>query len=647
MNKNNNLTGYPTIDKPWLKYYDEEFLKKELPKMGIYDYMKSQSIPYKNNTAISYFGNEIIYDELYHNIDNASRVLSELGIKKDDRIMYLMPNIPETAYLMYGGAQIGAISDYIDPRPDSIDLNVSAKKVLSLIIEEKIDFIVALDQCYLGMLKPIENELKELGIKNIILVSAKDSMNLRSTINYLNEIRTFNGMKALKAGLEKTKHMSELLKNARESSVLELLNYSDLNRECRNMGINYSEYTPNKIDVIVHTSGTSGAMPKPIPLTNDNLNAYVHQTYGANMPMEVGDRALQMLPYFAAFGVVDVVHAGLCHGNNLIQIPEFSPANFGKLISKYKPQTVIGTPTWFLSMTEDKTLAKKDLSFLKMITYGGDSMEVSDEARINEFLKLHNCKSVLTKGHGMSETCGCASYATGKYNKLGSMGVPMPNTVYGVVDPETKEMIKFKENDEFIEGELIISSEVVTPGVLDDKVIVPHVQYDGKDYILTKDIVKMDRNGIMYFLARSDRTFMRYDGFKVKPYEIENVIKKDKNIKYCVISPYVDSEKYGNMILANIVLNEELSTEEEKIAYVKKIINEAFITNPEVSSRQIPSKFKFRSEMPLTRNGKVDFKALINEGLTGEKISVILEETNISIGEIQVISEAKKKVLKR
>ena len=647
MKKSNNLTGYPIVDKPWLKYYDEEFLKHEMPKMGIYEYMKKQSSPYKNKTAISYFGTEIIYDELYSHIDNASRVLSELGVKKDDRIMYLMPNIPETAYLMYGGAQIGAVADYIDPRPDSIDLKISAKKVLSLIIEEKIDFIVALDQCYLGMIKPIENELKELGIRNIILVSAKDSMNLKSTINYLNEIRSFNGMKALKASLEKTKYISELLKSARESSVLELINYVDAVRNCKNIPIGQIEYTPNKIDIIVHTSGTSGAMPKPIPLTNDNLNAYVHQTYGANMPMEAGDRALQMLPYFAAFGVVDVVHAGLCHGNNLIQIPEFSPENFGKLISKYKPQTVIGAPTWFLSMTEDKTLKGKDLSFLKMITYGGDSMEVSDETRINEFLKLHNCQSVLTKGHGMSETCGCASYATGEYNKLGSIGIPMPNTIYGVVDPETKELIKFKDNDEFIEGELIISSEVVTPGILDNKVIVPHVKYDGRDYILTRDIVKMDRNGIMYFMSRSDRSFTRYDGFKVKPYEIENIIKRDKNIKHCVISPYIDEEKYGNMILATIVLNGELLTEEEKISYVKKIIDESFIFNPEVSSRQIPSKFKFRSELPLTRNGKVDFKAIINEGLTGEEITVILEETNISIGNIQIISVPKKKVLKK
>lgn len=650
MNKEEKLlTGYPHIDKPWMKWYDSEFFNKEMPKMGIYDYMKNKTLPYKNNTAISYFGKEIIYDELYNNIDNASRVLSQLGVAQNDRIMYLMPNIPETAYLMYGGSQIGAISDYIDPRPDSVDLNVSAKKVLSLIIEEKIDYIIALDQCYLGMLKPIESELKNLGIKNIILVSAKDSMNLKSTINYLNETRQFNGLKNLKLQLEKTKRMSELLKNAKQNSQLELLNYSELVSDCKNLGINMVDYIPNKTDIIVHTSGTSSSMPKPIPLTNDNLNAYAHQTFGANMTMEVGDKALHVLPYFAAFGVVDVVHAGLCHGNNLIQVPEFSPSNLGNLISKYKPQTVIGTPTWFLSMIDDKKLQKSNLSFLKMITYGGDSMEIADEIKINEFLKSHGCNSILTKGHGMSETCGCASYAIGEYNKPGSIGIPMPNTIYAIVNPETKELIKFDDDMDYIEGELIISSDTVTPGILDNKVIVPHVRYDGKDYILTRDIVKMDRNGIMYFLSRSDRSFTRYDGFKIKPYEIENVIKTDKNIKYCVISPYNDLEKYGNMPLANIVLNEELMSEEAKVEYVRKIINELFISNPSVSSRQIPSKFKFRTDMPITKNGKINYNALVSEGITGDEVSVELEETNISIGSIKVIPPLnnKKKVLKK
>lgn len=644
-------TGYPHIDKPWLKYYDSEFLSKELPKMGIYDYMKSNTTQYADNTAISYFGTNITYAELYENIDNASRVLRSLGVEKDDRIMYLMPNIPETAYLMYGGSQIGAISDYVDPRPDSVDMTISAKKILNLFKTEKAKYIVALDQCYLAMLKPIENELRELGLENIVIVSASDSMGLLSKINYMSEITNFYGLSQLKQKLASMKKISSLVEEARSKSYIKVIDYKELVKDCKYTQINPITYVEGKIDLIVHTSGTSSPMPKPIPLTNDNLNSYVHQTFGGNMTMTVGDKALHMLPYFAAFGVVDVTHAGLCHGNNLIQIPEFAPAVFGKLIMKYKPQTIIGTPTWFLNLLKDPSLTNADLSFLKMITYGGDSMEIQDEIRINEFLKAHNCTHKITKGHGMSETCGCASYAINEYNVLGSMGVPMPNTTYALVNPETKELLRFNDEQEELEGELIISSPVVTPGILDDKVIVPHAEYDGLDFIYTRDIAKMNRDGLMTFLSRSDRSFTRFDGFKVKPYELENLLKEDDNIKNCIISPYFDEENFGNMIMATIVLNDETELDEEqKVQIVENLVNKYFIQNPNVSTRQIPKKFKFKSALPLTPNGKVNFNGLIEEGLTGEEITVELEETNISVGEIRVFSskqDAKKRVLKK
>lgn len=636
--KEQNLTGYPHIDKPWEKQYDEKFLKQPLPQMNIYDYMKKLSSSQGDLTAITYFGNEISYNELYENIDNASKVLRGIGVSDNDRIMKLMPNIPETAYLLYGGTQIGAVSDYVDPRPDSVDLKVSSKKILSMFEEEKVKYIVALDQCYLGMLKPIENELKELGVDNIIIVSASDSMNLKSKMNYLTEVASFNGIKNLKLNLKKMQRMTELMKEAEKSSRIDLLRYSELVKDCKSISIDPIEYRPNNLNAIVHTSGTSGTKPKPIPLTNDNLNAYVHQTFGANMSMEPGDKALHVLPYFAAFGLVDVVHAGLCHNNNLIQVPEFSPSNLGKLIMKYKPQTVIGTPTWFLSIINDPMLKNADLSFLRMVTYGGDSMEEEDEIKVNKFLRSHNCPCLLTKGHGMSETCGCASYAIGEYNKLNSVGIPMPNTIYAVVDPETKKLIKFEEEKDYIEGELIISSEAVTPGILDGKVIVPRVEYDGMDFIYTKDIIRMYKDGSMTFLSRSDRSFTRYDGFKVKPYEIENVIKKFDNIKYCVVSPYTDEEKFGNMPIAHIVLDSDIElTVQEKVKFIEELIKVCFINNENVSTRQIPSKFKFRDSMPITANGKVNYNELINEGVVGDEIDVILEETNISVGDIKVL----------
>jgi len=641
-------TGYPHKDKMWLKYYDSEFLKRKNPCAGIYDYMKAKTKNIQDYTALSYFGKKVLYGELYENIDYASRALTALGVKKNDRIMYLMPNIPETAYLMYGTTQIGAVADYVDPRPDSVDLKISAKKILDLFVEEKSNYIIALDQCYLAMIKPIEKELKELGIENIVVVSASDSMDLKATANYMLETANFEGLKGLKNKLANMKKMDELIKEARKDSIIKVIDYRNLVRDSRYIKFEKMRYEPNKLDLIVHTSGTSSPKPKAIPLTNDNLNSYVHQTFGANMVMNEGDKALHMLPYFAAYGVVDVTHAGLCHGNNLIQIPEFSPANLGKLIKKYKPQTIIGTPTWFLNLMKDKNIKNVDLEFLKMITYGGDTMEYQDEIAVNEFLKAHNCNSKITKGHGMSETCGCASFAIDDYNIPRTMGIPMPSMTYGIVDPETKKLIKFEDGQDEIEGELIISGPTVTSGVLDGKVIVPHYEYDDMDFILTRDIAKMNRDGIMEFLERKDRSFTRFDGFKVKPHELENMLKQDPRIKYCVVSPYFDEEKMGNMSMATIVLNskEELC-DSEKCEIVNDILNKYFIKNSNVSSRQIPTMFKFKDELPQTKMAKIDYNAIINEGITGDEVEVVLEETNISIGNIQILPPKNKKMIKK
>lgn len=643
-------TGLPHLDKPWLKYYDEAFLSKPFPQMTIMDYIKENNKGSEDLTAISYFGNHISYGEFYGKIDEATRVLSELGVSDNDRIMYMMPNIPETAYLMYGTSQLGAVADYIDPRPDSVDLNVSAEKVFDLFSSEKAKYLVALDQCYLGMIKPIEDKLKELGVENVVVVSASDSMGLKNKLNYLNEVRHFNGIGNMIKSAKKSQKIADMLEDATKKSRLQILRYPDLVKECQNTTFKLAEYQPQKLVAIVHTSGTTNPKPKPIPLTNDNLNIYAHQTFGANMPMKKGDNVLHMLPYYAAFGLVDVVHAGFAHSNNLIQIPEFAPANLGKLIVKYKPQTIIGPPTWFLNLIHDPVLKHADLSFLTMVTYGGDAMEASDERKINDFLHEHGCKTSLTKGHGMSETCGCASFATGEYNELNSMGIPMPNTVYGVVDPETKEPIKFTEDKEEIEGEFIISSRITTPGIIDDNIIVPHTTYDGMDFIYTGDIGAMDKNGMMRFLSRSNRSFTRYDGFKVKPHEIENIIKNDPLVKYCVVSPYYAEEKFGYMPIAHIVLKDEIEMSiEEQATYIERLIDNLFVKNPDVSTRQIPSKFRFRDSLPITANGKVDYVSVTSEEITGEEINVDLEETNISVGSIKITVPDKKKtkVLKK
>lgn len=444
--------------------------------------------------------------------------------------------------------------------------------------------------------------------------------------------------------------MQGLVEQTLARARLNVMRYASLVPKYQKEKITPAKYRPGRLAMIVHTAGTSSARPKPIPLTDDNINSYVHQTFGVSLLCDETDRILHLLPYFAAYGVTNVVHNGLCRGANLVQVPEFSLENFGKLLSKYKPQVVIGLPAWFLSLPAEEKLAHKKLSFLKTLIFVGDSMEVADEERLNRFLRAHMCEHILEKGHGMSETSGAASHAAGEYNVPGTLGIPFPHTIYAIIDPDTREMVKFEEGKEYIEGELIISSKAVTPGVLDGKAIVPHVEYDGQDYICTGDLARMDRDGKMQFLSRKDRGFTRFDGFRIKPFEIENIIKQNPKVKYCVITPYMAAEKHGNMPRAHLVLSEGQSlTREQKVKLVEEIIHSQFIQNPDVSARQIPAKFCFWDALPCTVNGKIHYKKMEQERPTGDEVTVEIRETgtgdaNIGETEIEVASTAAAKI---
>ena len=648
------LTGYPHIDMPWMQFHDESIATLKDPKMNITDFLKMMTEGLDKEIATMYYGNKENFSSFWSSVDNASKILTELGINPHQRIMNLVPNIPESGQIFLGAAQIGAVSDYIDPRPDTMDIKANARKVLELIDFEKSNHIIALDLCYLSMLKPIEHELKERGINKIITVSASDSMNLCSKISYLLDVIKYNKFKnererniaikklkwyqAILEKLKEMKKMDELYKQATINSPLEIVRYKDLLKE-----INYSHfnnyYEENATIYIAHTSGTSGARPKPITLTNENLISSTNQLYKIGRFYEPGDKILHILPYFSPLGASNNYILNIASGATSIEVPEFEINEIGYLIKKYKPNVFLATPSWLLSLMKCKYLQNMDLSFIKRIVYGGDSMTGEDEQKLNNWLKNHGCKVIVEKGHGMSEYCGCGSYSYNDYNRYDSIGIPLPNTIYTIVNPDIEdhlEPIRFQEGQDFIEGELAISSDAVTNGILDDHVIVKHYNLDGKSYIRSRDIVKMDRDGLFYFKSRKDRSFPRFDGYKVKAYEIEKVIEQSPLVKYCRIVPYYDEESRGNMIKAHIVLADNIDNSDLK-NITEQIINQQFINNPNMSSRQIPKKIKYRDSLPLSKNSKINFKALEQEELDGTEITVNIQETNLSVGSINII----------
>lgn len=659
MEKEKN-TGYPHIDKPWLKFYTEEQRKIDIPDMNIVDYIKYKNDGNLESTAETYYGKEISYSELLYNSDLASRALKQAGINKGDVVANYISNIPEAGQIWFGLTNIGAIADYIDPRPDGMDKNINSKKVIDILRYEKVKSIVALDFCYLEMLYPIEDELKNLGIDTIILVSNDDSMSVKGKVDYLNDVIKYNklnnsrldkshqinSIKAISNGLKMQKALKENLENAIKNSKLRIIKYKDLVRECQNSPYN-KENDVNLVNYIGHTSGTSGKMPKPISHTNYTGIALAEQCEKAKFSSDKSETSFHLLPFFAPAGAYSNYLVNLATGSKLIDVSEFHLGDFGYLVKKYKPNSILATPAWLSSLVNYDLLSKEDLEYLKKVIYVGDSMSKDKMSEFQGWLIRHNSPAILESAHGMSELGGCGSYGHNSSNIFGHVGIPLPNTIYSIVDPNIEdhlEPLKFEEGQDKLEGELVISAPNVTPGTLHDEVIVPHYELDGKEYIRTKDIVEMNRDGVFKHNDRKDRSFVRIDGYKIKPFEIERVIEKNKYVKEVKIVPYYDERKNGYMPMCQVVLKDDFNYL-DKIEIVKNIIYKTIMDEPNMSSRQIPSKFKFRDSFPLTKNNKVDFLALNNEELDGSEICVDVEETNLNVGEIKIYKN-KEKVLK-
>ena len=653
-------TGYPHLDKPWMKYYESDN-NIEFGNSNIFNFIKEKNKKYGSDTAESYYGRNFSYDELFYKVDLTTRALKDFGVKKGDVVVNLLPNIPEAGQIWFATTELGAISDFIDPRPDSLDASLNAKKTLDLLKYENVKHIIALDACYLSMIVPIENELKDLGIDSIIIVSSEDSMNLKGKLEFIYDAIKYNNLnnerlnsnkvstyKALKKKIELSKKMKEQLNNALEKSPLKIVKLKDIVDECKN--VNYESINDiNLVNYIGHTSGTSGSRPKPITLTNKNGISICSQCEKGGFTSSRGDTTFHLLPFFAPAGAYSNYLTNLASGVKTIDICEFYINDFGYLIDKYKPNSILATPAWLSLLPEYKLLKNTDLSYIKKIISCGDAISEEDKLKIDLWLDKNNSKAQIDVAHGMSEYGGCGSYAKAARGKNNIIGKPLPNTIYSIVDPNNdKEMVPIKFNDKVdrIEGELVVSSPSVTNGVLGSNVVVPHYNMDGLDFIRTRDLVEMDRNGNFYYKSRKDRSFVRFDGYKYKPHEVEKIVETNPYVKYAKIVSYYNEQKYGLMPICHIVLenNNDLSD----IDIIKDIVNNTLLNNQEISSRQIPSKFKIRESLPLTKNNKVDFKTLEKEKLDdiSNIVNVDVEENLQEVGNIRIYKDCKSLKLK-
>lgn len=557
-----NLTGYPSIDKPWLKYYSEEAINAELPECTVYEYLYESNKDYKNNTALNYFDRKITYTQLFENIENVSKSFSAIGVKKGDILILATVTLPETAYVFYALNRLGAIANFVDPR-------TSEEGIREYIKEVDAKVVLTISAAYPKIIEAV----KGTNVEKIIVQSPADSLPAVKKVAY----KLAN----------KEPDMSE--------KSLKWSDFINLNSEPE-----YAPYEKDACCVIVHTGGTTGS-PKGVMLSNDNLNAATYQAFISPLPLLRGDIFLNIMPPFIAYGLVLGLHTAISMGWQSILIPSFNPNEFADLLLKYKPNGIMGVPTYYESLLSEPKMNNSNLSHIKVALVGGDKTDGNFENRINSFLADHKCKIHLSKGYSMTEASSTATISFESANAVGSNGIPLSMTTIAAFDPDTHKELKYEE-----QGELYINTPTIMLGYYENEIASLNIKVkkDGITWLHTGDIGYVDKNGLIYVVGRIKRMIIRHDGFKIFPSHVENVISKNKLVDACCAIGVRDTvHTQGKVPVVYAVLN-DTSNESEVKAELKKLCEKKL---PEYAQ---PIDFIFIDKLPLTPIGKVDYRTL-------------------------------------
>lgn len=544
----------------------------EYPDLTMYQMVERAAKRYPDEPAYELYGRKTSYSQFVERIEKAARAFIAVGINRDDRVTICMPNVPQALDCFYGLNRIGAVANMIHPQSAQNEvtfyLNISQSKV-----------ILTLDMFYEKVMAALENVDHEV---MVLVARIQDELPVHLAAAYI-----------IKAG------KGYLRFPLKGKGIL----WKNFLKKGEGISLEESIFDRDHTAVILYSGGTSGT-PKGICLTDLNFNACGLQAMEAmGFEFRKGLKMLSCMPLFHGFGLGINLHTVLIQGACCVLMPTFTPKTYAEMIIKKQPNFIAGVPTIFDALLHIPQLEKADLSFLMGMFCGGDSLSVELKKKIDAFLKEHGAAIQVREGYGLTE-CVTASCLTPKDSyREGSIGLPFPDTVYAIVEPDTDDILPYGE-----EGEIILRGPSVMKGYLNNEEETARTLRklaDGNIWLYTGDLGKMDEDGYVYFRQRIKRMIIT-NGYNVYPGQLENIIDGLQEVAYsCVIG--VKDPKRMQRVRAYVVLNEGYKADNK----MKETIMQAL--RLQIAQYALPKEIIFRDELPKTLVGKVHYRLLEEE----------------------------------
>ena len=562
------------LSKPWLAHYPENVPPEVVaPEVSVPELFDRAAQKHAKQTALVFYGKKISYRELSGQIDRFAAALADLGVGKGDTVALYLLNSPQYVIAYFGALKTGARITPISPV-------YTSKEVGHQLEDSGAGTVICEDMLYENI------ELSGFSPERVILSSITD---------YLPRLKKLFGKSALgKSGQGRHAPSAEKMADAGLFAFKHLL----------------EKYPPRppavqidpKADLAArpYTGGTTG-LPKAAMLTHYNLVSLQHQVMRFWPFLREGDETvIAFLPFFHIYGQVVLMLSGLAYGFTIVLFTTPDLEEILAAVERHRASIFYGVPTLFERLKEYDKTDRVNWKRLKAIVCGADTLH---ESTMKGWERRTGSK--ILEGYGMTETSAVSHTSPYQRPKAGSFGIPLPSVDAAVIALEDDAFVPAGE-----EGELILSGPNIMQGYWrrPETDRTDFIDIDGKRWLRTGDLVRMDEEGYFFFFDRK-RDLIKHKGYSVFARHVEEVLYQHPQVRAAGVVGVPDP-KVGNVIKAYVVLESEARgkiSEEEITEFCRR----------NLAHYKVPGIVEFRGELPKTDVGKVSRRELREEAEEG------------------------------
>ena len=539
-------------NKPWFNSWPKNLPKNlEYPKVPLHAILEKTAKENPEKVAIAYFKGEITYAELDSLSSQFAVALIASGVKKGERVALFLPNIPQFIIAYFGILKAGAVFTAISPLHKE-------REVAHQLNDSEAETIVALDTIY----PIVETVWQKTKLKNAIITS-------------MDEYASKNPVAGKIQQAPNVHYFQELMKKPVEPP---------------NVNINPEE----DLAALQYTGGTTGTA-KGAMLTHLNLVSNAVAFAAWIKGTVANETFLTALPLFHIYGMTTSMNVPVSLAAKIVLLPRFDPTTALETIQRHRVTVFCGVPTMYSVLLANPELGKFDLTSIRACISGASPLPPEVQKK---FMQITG--GFLAEGYGLTEASPVTHCTpvdkTMRTVRVGSIGLPLPDTDARIVDVETGT----KTLDPGETGELAVKGPQVMRGYWRNPEETALVLRDG--WLLTGDIAHMDLDGYFYITDRK-KDLIKYKDYSVYPREVEDVLYEHPAVKFCAVvgkpTPVV-----GEIPKAFIVLKEGAkATAEEIMVFIKE----------KVAPYKAVREVEFRQELPISAAGKVLRRTLQEE----------------------------------